>query len=159
MLVMPRLYQEKKEELEREAKLVKDGSHPALIPLLQQIEAKHEEQIKFATATLDRKEQSFHDELQSAIDAANLEYKRKKARIRHEMVAECVQQRIQLQEEYRKFYQSSIRDRTVTSKRRKTKKLECLEWEMMLEDDYFPSSVVNGLSGPKISEDLDLFQL
>ncbi|KAJ1558818.1 hypothetical protein HK405_012915, partial [Cladochytrium tenue] len=99
-----RLYQEKREELDREARLVHDGVHSALAPIMEQIRTRRDEQLSFATALLKFRESCFDESLAVAVSLADAEYRRKRASIRQEMVSECLQTQAALQEEFRRHH-------------------------------------------------------
>ncbi|KAI8835282.1 hypothetical protein BJ741DRAFT_688155 [Chytriomyces cf. hyalinus JEL632] len=129
-----RYFLEQSYKIETEIKSVRDGSHEQIKTETLNIEQRKKDFDKIANNLLKCMEERYQQECDAAAEFANLEFVRKKAEARSQLMEEAVRNCSRLTEEMRRYHMPH-RDRGISNKRRKTRRNDYTEWKNIMEDD------------------------
>ncbi|KAJ3246275.1 hypothetical protein HDU78_007547 [Chytriomyces hyalinus] len=129
-----RYFLEQSHKIESEIKSVRDGSHEQIKTETLNIEHRKKDFDKIANNRLKCMQDRYQQECDAAAEFANLEFVRKKAEARSQLMEEAVRNCSRLTEEMRRYHMPH-RDRGISNKRRKTRRNDYTEWKNIMEDD------------------------
>ncbi|KAJ3300250.1 Transcriptional regulatory protein [Borealophlyctis nickersoniae] len=157
-----KMYHEKLAEIEREEAAIRNGTHPALVAQLAEIERKKDERLQSAAARKRQQEMGFEAQFQSAVLQARYDFISRRGNLRQKMMNSIQEKRWRMLGEKRQLDSPPLSmppmpvpDRATLAKRRKAHKTEMAEWRAVIAAGGFPAATIHGLSKPEINEDLE----
>ncbi|KAH6561249.1 hypothetical protein BASA62_009953 [Batrachochytrium salamandrivorans] len=152
-------YSGKSIAINQEAESIRDGTHPNLNGLLDDIEQKYADRKRvlsgFQQHLACRNEITYN----AAVHQANSDFLTKKLRLRRRMLDQVRKKRWQLEYERQKTDENSsenmILDPKAMAKRRRLTKVEVNEWKSILSGGaMFPSCSINGITSSELAQDI-----
>ncbi|KAI9030858.1 Sds3-like-domain-containing protein [Phycomyces nitens] len=154
-----KMYEEKMNELNEEATMIANGTHPELVALMEEIEAKKGKRIREAEAWRTCQHNNFRQQFEGVSYQANMHFASKKNALRREILASLNGKRFSMENERAKLNDITpdrpLSDPTVLLLRKRHQKEESGELQDIKETIGFPMAPpATGLSNKDIEEDL-----